>query len=398
MYETTHSHHFTDNKLTSGQRTVRDFSTELMKLQDSYNSAIQRRDDAKKELAKEHNSQKLQKWEMEHLANRGRDYKEQLDKVHLEIVGLKSHMPMLGDNFIFPWTISSFCNNFQATNNQNNTTRSFLTEEGCQRCPPGWIFINPTCYYLSLLDASVRRTWWEARKFCQRYKGDLAMVDSTEKHVRYIITLFAKRDFFYVRWNLRKKRHDHVTFLDYQTVADIFGLSSWSTDSTFPFASMTDFLSFCLLLPLFLVLSAGDQWLDKSFPWQFKKHLPQWILDWLARCGGGRDLEVVGWKATGSIVRFESRSDFRIATVIGVHIWTCKAVLLTQSLVSDFGMTVNPTIHQMRTARLHTQDRTLSRPGMMLLALTTWDGFVKWQQSHLKCNVKQHKERKIVLL
>lgn len=121
MYETTHSHHFTDNKLTSGQRTVRDFSTELMKLQDSYNSAIQRRDDAKKELAKEHNSQKLQKWEMEHLANRGRDYKEQLDKVHLEIVGLKSHMPMLGDNFIFPWTISSFCNNFQATNNQNNT-------------------------------------------------------------------------------------------------------------------------------------------------------------------------------------------------------------------------------------------------------------------------------------
>lgn len=107
MYETTHRLHFTDNKLTSGQRTVRDFSRELTKLQNSYNSAIQRRDDAKKELAKEHNSQQLQRWEIQHLAKREKDYKEQLDKIHLEIVGLKSHMPMLGENFVFPSMSSS---------------------------------------------------------------------------------------------------------------------------------------------------------------------------------------------------------------------------------------------------------------------------------------------------
>lgn len=52
------------------------------------------------------------------------------------------------------------------------------------------------CYYIPLLDSTVRRTWWEARKFCQRHKGDLAVVDSIEKHVRYNITLFAKWDFF----------------------------------------------------------------------------------------------------------------------------------------------------------------------------------------------------------
>lgn len=93
---------FADNKLTSGQRTVRDFSRELVKLQNSYNSAIQRRDDAKKELAEELNSQRMQRWETEHLVKREKDYKEQLDKLHLEIVGLKSHLPMLGENFIVP--------------------------------------------------------------------------------------------------------------------------------------------------------------------------------------------------------------------------------------------------------------------------------------------------------
>lgn len=76
---------------------------------------MQRRDDAKKELAEELNSQRMQRWETEHLVKREKDYKEQLDKLHLEIVGLKSHLPMLGENFIFPEMILSLCYNFQAT-------------------------------------------------------------------------------------------------------------------------------------------------------------------------------------------------------------------------------------------------------------------------------------------
>lgn len=101
MSQATHPHRSTDNKLTSGQRTIRDFSRELVKLQNSYNSAIQHRDDAKKELAMERNSQQLQRWEMEHLVKREKEYKEHLNKIHLEIVGLNSQLPMLGENIIF---------------------------------------------------------------------------------------------------------------------------------------------------------------------------------------------------------------------------------------------------------------------------------------------------------
>lgn len=107
--ETTHPHHFTDNKLTTGQRTVVDINSELIKLQNSYKDVIQRRDDAKKELARERNDQQLQRWEMEHLVRRENDYKGQLEKIYNEILALRSHMPMLGENFIPRSPIFSSC-------------------------------------------------------------------------------------------------------------------------------------------------------------------------------------------------------------------------------------------------------------------------------------------------
>ncbi|XP_075874318.1 uncharacterized protein LOC142883380 isoform X1 [Nelusetta ayraudi] len=139
------------NKLTTGQRTVMDINSELIKLQTSHKNAIQRRDDAKKELASERNHQKQQKWEMENLVRREKDFKEQLDKVHMEIVALRSHMPVL--------------------------------EEGCRRCLTGWIFMNSMCYYLPFSDTAVRKTWQEARRFCQKYKSDLAVIDNNQKHL-----------------------------------------------------------------------------------------------------------------------------------------------------------------------------------------------------------------------
>lgn len=198
MRETTHPHHFTDNKLTTGQRTVMDINSELIKLQTSHKNAIQRRDDAKKELASERNHQKQQKWEMENLVRREKDFKEQLDKVHMEIVALRSHMPVLGENCILPSPIFSFCYNCQATNNKKKKScvfSLFLTEEGCRRCLTGWIFMNSMCYYLPFSDTAVRKTWQEARRFCQKYKSDLAVIDNNQKHVRYIIKLLTERDF-----------------------------------------------------------------------------------------------------------------------------------------------------------------------------------------------------------
>lgn len=95
-----------------------DINSELIKLQTSHKNAIQRRDDAKKELASERNRQKQQKWEMENLVRREKDFKEQLDKVHMEIVALRSHMPAIGENCILPSPIFSLCYNCQATNNK----------------------------------------------------------------------------------------------------------------------------------------------------------------------------------------------------------------------------------------------------------------------------------------
>lgn len=104
-----------------------DINSELIKLQTSHKNAIQRRDDAKKELASERNHQKQQEWEMENLVRREKDFKEQLDKVHMEIVALRSHMPVLGENCILPSPIFSFCYNCQATNNNKKKIMCFLS-------------------------------------------------------------------------------------------------------------------------------------------------------------------------------------------------------------------------------------------------------------------------------
>lgn len=189
MRENNTPHHFPDNKLTTGQRTVVDINTELIKLQASHKNANQRRDEARKELASERNRQQLQTWAMVHLARRQKDYKEQVDKIHTEIVALRSHMPMLGENCILPSPICSLCCNGQATVNEKNPvcfSSLSLPEEGCLRCLPGWIFISPKCYYLPFAESAIRKTWREARRFCQRYKSDLAVIDSVAKNVRYI--------------------------------------------------------------------------------------------------------------------------------------------------------------------------------------------------------------------
>lgn len=98
MHETTR--HFTDNKLTGGQRTIRDINSELAKLQSYYNSAVLRRDEATKALALEISNQQFEKWQSEHLMRRQQDYKQQFEKIRVDIAALKSHMPMIGDNFI----------------------------------------------------------------------------------------------------------------------------------------------------------------------------------------------------------------------------------------------------------------------------------------------------------
>lgn len=76
-----------------------DIGSEVAKLQATYNSAIQRRDEAKKQLVLEISQQQFTKWELEHQNKRTQDYKKQSDKIQMEIAVLKSHMPMISESF-----------------------------------------------------------------------------------------------------------------------------------------------------------------------------------------------------------------------------------------------------------------------------------------------------------
>lgn len=198
MHETTRPHHFTDNKLTGGQRTIRDINSELAKLQSSYSSAVLRRDEATKALAMEISNQQFEKWQTEHLTKRQKDYKQQFEKIRADIAALKSHMPMIGENFILSIKIVSSLFNckipvIQSTKKKKNnnvfSSCLLLTEEGCRRCLPGWTFMNSVCYYFPLSDNISQRPWLQARQFCTRHGADLAVVDTSAKHVRSNINL-----------------------------------------------------------------------------------------------------------------------------------------------------------------------------------------------------------------
>ncbi|XP_049451529.1 CD209 antigen-like [Epinephelus fuscoguttatus] len=139
------------NKRTGGQSAVMDISREVVKLQAAYNTAIQSRDDAKKELAREISEQQITKWELEHEHKRSKTYEKQADKLQMDIAALKSHMPML--------------------------------KQGCRHCLPGWTFMNSLCYYFPFSEDISRRPWQEARNFCTKQGGDLAVIDSREKHL-----------------------------------------------------------------------------------------------------------------------------------------------------------------------------------------------------------------------
>lgn len=101
MSNTLQSSPLTDSKLTDGHRTITDIGSEVAKLQASYNIAIQSRDEAKKQLAREMSEQQLTKWELEHQKRRTKDYEKQNDKIKMEIASLKSHMPMISESFFF---------------------------------------------------------------------------------------------------------------------------------------------------------------------------------------------------------------------------------------------------------------------------------------------------------
>ncbi|XP_053191138.1 uncharacterized protein LOC128374943 [Scomber japonicus] len=141
------------NKLTDNHLTLDDMeliSSELLKLQDSYKTAIETTKSAKKQLDSEISRQKPTNWEFEHQKKRTEEYEVQLEKTKKDIDAMAHYLPMIND--------------------------------GCKHCPAGWILRNSICYYFAFPEDGLK-SWQNARDYCKVYGGDLAIIDSIDKEV-----------------------------------------------------------------------------------------------------------------------------------------------------------------------------------------------------------------------
>lgn len=73
----------------------------MSRLQAAYNLAVQRREEARKDMARVMREQQVIKWELDHQKRRNKDYERQSDKLLTEIAGLKSHIPLIGERSLF---------------------------------------------------------------------------------------------------------------------------------------------------------------------------------------------------------------------------------------------------------------------------------------------------------
>uniref|UniRef100_A0A4W6EZ30 C-type lectin domain-containing protein n=1 Tax=Lates calcarifer TaxID=8187 RepID=A0A4W6EZ30_LATCA len=132
--------------------TITDINSELAKLQATYNTTTQSKEEVRKQMARKISERQRTKYEIEHQIRRSKDYEELTNKIQKQIAVLNYHIPMM--------------------------------EEGCrQGCLPGWTFMNSACYFFALSQEISLRSWSRARWFCQRLGGDLAKIDTREKHL-----------------------------------------------------------------------------------------------------------------------------------------------------------------------------------------------------------------------
>ncbi|XP_073339848.1 uncharacterized protein [Pagrus major] len=135
---------------------------DLRDLQDTYKTAIDSMNGFKKQLDSEMSRQTQTNWEFEHQTKRKTDYDKAIARATEDIASLRYHLP--------------------------------ITRDGCRLCPPGWILRNSMCYYFPFSNIDGTKSWPKAREFCQRYGGDLAIIDSKDKENATVTHLLKKLD------------------------------------------------------------------------------------------------------------------------------------------------------------------------------------------------------------
>ncbi|XP_034050820.1 CD209 antigen-like [Thalassophryne amazonica] len=154
-----HYKNLTDTHLTFEDVLL--IKDDLTNLHDTYKTAIETTNEARKQLDKEINNQKEIIWELQHQTQRVEQYENQIAETQKKIAALKTHIPM--------------------------------TRDGCRYCLPGWILINSICYYFSS-DYEGRKMWEDANESCKTQGGKLAIIDSKDKQNTTITYL----------WHLKK--------------------------------------------------------------------------------------------------------------------------------------------------------------------------------------------------
>lgn len=123
--------------------------SEVYQLQDTYKTAVETLNSAKKQLDSELSRQTPTKWELDHQTKRTTEYAARIDQITKQIAEMKTHLPVITDN--------------------------------CRHCPPGWIFMQSVCYYFPDSENTIVKNWKQSREFCQTHGGDLAVIDSKDK-------------------------------------------------------------------------------------------------------------------------------------------------------------------------------------------------------------------------
>nr|XP_004540735.1 CD209 antigen [Maylandia zebra] len=123
---------------------------ELDYLRSNHSDVIEAEEEAKKALESAINNHKEVKVKIEQLKTVNDGYEKQMGALRIEKTNLKSNISVL--------------------------------ENSCDKCAPGWILFNSSCYFFSSTESSaVKRNWHESRVDCVSRGSDLVVIDNQQE-------------------------------------------------------------------------------------------------------------------------------------------------------------------------------------------------------------------------
>uniref|UniRef100_A0A3Q4GFI1 C-type lectin domain-containing protein n=1 Tax=Neolamprologus brichardi TaxID=32507 RepID=A0A3Q4GFI1_NEOBR len=157
-----------EDSLHISNPAVTQLFSELDYLRGNHSDVIKAEEEAKKALESAINNHKEVKVKIEQLKTVNDGYEKQMGALRIEKTNLKSNISALGEKFLPEMTRNPL----------------FLSENSCDKCAPGWILFNSSCYFFSSTESSaVKRNWHESRVDCVSRGSDLVVIDNQQEQV-----------------------------------------------------------------------------------------------------------------------------------------------------------------------------------------------------------------------